>query len=114
MLIELVNPTRRFRMEEPIVEVGVCMATPAALKVMYTQGISPKRLIRRHSQGDLGNLPVEEQRMQMWLLRNCGFVRGAHHIPLQRHMHCEATYTVYIMTILSKRSTVFFCLSDVS
>ena len=42
-------------------EIGQVVATPGALEALGTAGVTPVELLRRHSQGDWGDLSAEDK-----------------------------------------------------
>jgi hypothetical protein len=64
--------------------LGVVMATPAALSLLYEHDTDPTELLDRHQSGDWGDLCMEDRKMNERDLREGGRLLSAYDVATSR------------------------------
>lgn len=70
-------------MTNPNFSLGQCVATPGALEVLQSAGISPLQLLDRHVQGDWGDLSQEDMGANNQALEDGSRILSAYELPGQ-------------------------------
>lgn len=62
-------------------ELGQVVATPGALQAMDTGGVTPADLLQRHSQGDWGDLSLDDKQANEEAVRDGSRVFSTYELP---------------------------------
>lgn len=62
-------------------ELGQVVATPGALEAMDAAGVTPVDLLRRHSQGDWGDLSTDDKQSNDEAIRDGSRIFSAYILP---------------------------------